>query len=89
MADFSKEYCELFDPEMPHDFSIIEVAASMEPGYYKSYICEGFGFVAISKSKTGKIDLFVPNYKDNPDSGKWVDYEKFIKQKIKECKTRR
>ena len=79
MADFSKQWCEINDPDMPSDFDILEIAAELEPGYFKHMICEGFGFTIISKTKKGKIELFFPTYEDNEFMGEWVDYEKFIK----------
>ena len=48
MADFSKQWCEINDPDMPSDFDILEIAAELEPGYFKHMICEGFGFTIIS-----------------------------------------
>lgn len=47
MAEFSKQYCEIHDPEMPWDFDIEEIATEIPRGYYKHIICEGFGFVGI------------------------------------------
>ena len=76
MADFSKQWCELNDPEMPHDFDIEKIASTLDNDYYKSYICEGFGFTAIGKDPDGKIILFFPERDEN--SGGWKDYETFI-----------
>jgi hypothetical protein len=83
MADFSKQWCDLNDPEMPHDFDIEKIASTLDNDYYKSYICEGFGFTAIGKDHDGKIILFFPN--DDINSGGWKDYETFInKEKNRE-----
>jgi hypothetical protein len=79
MADFSKQWCEINDPEMPSDFDILEVAAGLDLEHFTPIICEGFGFTMISKNKKGKIELFFPTYADNEFMGEWVDYEKFIK----------
>jgi hypothetical protein len=49
MADFSKEYVENFDPEMPHDFSVMEIFEGLEEGYATVAICEGYGFKVIAK----------------------------------------
>lgn len=57
MADFSKQYCELRDSEIPHDFDILEIADGLEPEQCTSIICEGFGFLAIGKDSEGKIIL--------------------------------
>ena len=64
MADFSKQCCELHDPQMVHDFDILEIAESMENGFYTSVICEGFGFAAIAKDETGQILIGMPTYGD-------------------------
>ena len=39
MADFSKQWCEINDPEMPHDFDILEEAAKLKPNYYLRLMC--------------------------------------------------
>jgi hypothetical protein len=83
MADFSKQWCDLNDPEMPHDFNIDIVASTLDPHYYKSYICEGFGFTAIGKDSDGRITLYFPH--ENMESGDWKDYKTFIEnQKAKQ-----
>ncbi len=33
MADFSKQWCEINDPECPHDFDIMEEHSKLETGY--------------------------------------------------------
>jgi hypothetical protein len=76
MADFSKQWCELNDPEMPHDFDIDSVASTIDPLWYKSYICEGFGFTAIGKDADNRITLYFPS-EDN-ESGEWKDYLDYL-----------
>ena len=78
MAAFSKQWCDLHDPEMPHDFDIEVISKKLEPGYYWSEICEGFGFNAIFKTEEGNIQLHFTDYDNN--TTKWVDYEEFINQ---------
>jgi hypothetical protein len=78
MADFSLQWCELNDPDMPHDFDIDIVASTIDPSWYKSYICEGFGFTAIGKDTDGRITLYFP-YSDS-EGGEWKDYKTFIQQ---------
>ena len=39
MAEFSKQYCELYDPEFPWDFDIEEFAEGIPKGHYKPIIC--------------------------------------------------
>ena len=56
MADFSKQYCELYDPEFPWDFDIEVGAETIPKGYYKPIICEGFGFSAIEVGLDGKVE---------------------------------
>lgn len=51
MADFSKQWCEANDPEMPWDFDIIEEYNKLQEGYFIPMICEGYGFGAIAKVK--------------------------------------
>ena len=60
MADFSKEYCERYDFEMPHDFSVIEIFNDLKPGYYKSCICEGYGFIAVLKTENEICQVAFP-----------------------------
>jgi hypothetical protein len=77
MADFSKQWCELNDPEMPADFDIEEIAANMENDHYFPIICEGFGFVAIGKNNDGKIILAFRDDNDQ-DYIKWQEYDTFM-----------
>lgn len=77
MAEFSKQWCDLNDPEMPYDFDIDEIAANLHPGHYIPYICEGFGFTAIGKDGDGNISLYFPDYDDEQESH-WMDYKTFI-----------
>lgn len=78
MADFSKQWCDLNDPEMPHDFDIEEIASTLKIGYYKSFICEGFGFLAIGKDNDDNITLFFDHENKNPKHRGWVDYVEFM-----------
>jgi hypothetical protein len=81
MADFSKQWADVYDSEFPWDFDIEVEAESIPKGYYKPIICEGFGFIAIEVGLDGKIYLLFDNGKDEVDR---VDYVKFIeKQKLK------
>lgn len=81
MAEFSLQWCQLNDPEMPHDFDIDIVASTLDPTWYKSYICEGFGFTAIGKDKEGKTTLYFPS--EDLERGEWVDYKTFLSQQQK------
>lgn len=77
MADFSKQYCDVWDPGFPCDFDIEEIATGIDNDHYCPMICEGFGFIAIGKDETGKIILA---FRDNEDSEevRWQDYETFM-----------
>jgi len=81
MADFSKQWCELNDPEMPWDFDILEEFGKLPKNHYISIICEGFGFIAIMRDHKDKCLLAF-----NDDSGYgvdiWEDYDQFIDRNI-------
>ena len=81
MADFSKQWAEIYDTEFPWDFDIEEEAESIPKGYYKPIICEGFGFIAIEVGIDGEIYLIFDSGLDGVDK---VHYQKFMeKQKLK------
>ena len=83
MADFSKQYCELHDSEMSHDFDIIEIADGLEPEHYTPIICEGFGFIAIGKNENNEIIFaFRPQSKDYKDEVVWKSYNEVINGKL-------
>ena len=72
MAEFSKQYCEIYDEDFPWDFDIEVEAETIPKGYYKPMICEGFGFLGIGKTSDDKIQLYF-----GPDG--WIDYDKIVK----------
>lgn len=76
MADFSKQWCENNDPDMPHDFDILAEAEKLSPNQYVPFICEGYGFVAIGKGKDGEILLAVYHDEENV---KWESYNNIVK----------
>jgi hypothetical protein len=76
MADFSKQWCEINDPEMSWDFDIEEIANGLEPEYGLPYICEGFGFTYIAKDKEGNILLGFSDY--DIDRTEWKTYKEVI-----------
>jgi len=55
MADFSKQYCERYDPELPWDFDIDEVFDDMPFSSFRPIICEGFGFFGLHKDVDGRL----------------------------------
>ena len=60
MAEFSKQWCDLNDPQMTPDFDIDEVVKDLEPNHYISIVCEGFGFIAIGKTGEEELVLAIP-----------------------------
>lgn len=80
MADFSKQWCEINDPQMPGDFDIYEVASDLDSGYATGIICEGFGFIAIGKDLDGNIMLAIPtgNHSEKGSEVDWKPLEEVI-----------
>jgi hypothetical protein len=74
MADFSKQWCEINDPEMPWDFDVIEEWNNLEIGYVKPMICEGFGFIAVGKLEEDPMNPKV-FFRDDYDAegGYWMN----------------
>lgn len=81
MADFSKQWCELNDPEMPWDFDILEEAAKLDNGYLTGLICEGFGFIGIAKNSEGDIKLAFGE--GGTDQVIWKSYDEVINNQNK------
>lgn len=82
MAEFSKQWAEINDPEFPWDFDIEKEAETIPPGHYKPMICEGFGFTAISKEQDGTTMLYFPDWEftGTEEIARWIEYERFIEQ---------
>jgi hypothetical protein len=55
MADFSKQYCEKYDPEMPWDFDIDKEFDDMPFSSFRPIICEGYGFFGLHKDVDGRL----------------------------------
>jgi hypothetical protein len=81
MADFSKQYCELHDMGFDGDFDVYEEFNKLEVGNFIPIICEGFGFVAIGKTKEEPNTVQV-YFRDDFDSesGTWVDFEEVLSE---------
>lgn len=79
MAEFSKQWCELHDPNgIRPDFDILEVASGLAPEHYTPIICEGFGFVAIAKDENDNILLGMPTKEQSlVEEGTQVEWKKF------------
>jgi hypothetical protein len=60
MADFSKQWCDQNDPEMPYDFDVIEEFRELPEDHYVSMICEGYGFLGIANIK-GECKVLIDN----------------------------
>lgn len=71
MAEFSKEYMDIFDNE-DHDFSYIEYYNELSEGEYIAMICEGFGTFGITKKNN--IPYLVVTME-----GSLVEYSTFVK----------
>lgn len=78
MADFSKQWCEIHDPNMPWDFDIEEIATEIPRGYYKPMTCEGFGFDGIGVGMHREIQLLFIDETDGEFEK--IDYKHFIKK---------
>jgi hypothetical protein len=72
MAEFSKQYCEIYDWDFPWDFDIEEVAETIPKGHYKPIICEGFGFSGIGVRLDGTIEILV---RDNTDEDNLIQID--------------
>lgn len=85
MAEFSKQWCELNDPEMPWDFDIMEVADGLTHNFYIPYICEGFGFSAIGKFQDG-IKVYIRDWAAESDEqpGEWITLNELYKKEQNE-----
>ena len=78
MADFSKQWCEINDPEMPYDFDILEEFGKLSKNNYIPIICEGFGFIAIMRDHKDKCLLAF----DDDGEILWEDYDQFMNRTI-------
>lgn len=81
MAEFSKQWCELYDPELPWDFDIMEEFHKLTPGNYVPYICEGFSFIAIGKTEDSEEECILAMPVDDAPFGTvtWKKYKDIIK----------
>ena len=78
MADFSKQWAELYDPKFPWDFDIETEAEAIPKGYYKPMICEGFGFIAIEVGLDGNTYLIFDVGNNEIDK---IEYNTFIQRR--------
>ena len=80
MAEFSKQWCEINDPNMPWDFDIEEIANDLDPEHGFMCICEGFGFTFVAKDEKGNVVLGFPDY--TTDIIEWKTYKEVINGSI-------
>lgn len=64
MAEFSKEYFESINQDLPGDFSYKEEFSNLEEGEYFYEICEGFGTIGITR-KNDKMYVLLKNEHDS------------------------
>jgi len=83
MADFSKQWCQINDPQSPGDFDIDDIAEQLEPGYAMGIICEGFGFVAIGRNPEGELLFAVPTGEVSEEGTEvdWKTYEEVTNER--------
>lgn len=81
MAEFSKQYCDVWDHGFPYDFDVYEIAKNIDSGNYYPIICEGFGFVAIAKDKNEQI--LVGFQDDEENRIVWQDFNNFMSAQFK------
>jgi hypothetical protein len=81
MADYSKQWCDLYDSDMPYDFDILEEFEKLPKNHYISIICEGFGFIAIMRDHEDRCLLA---FDDSSVDEKiiWEDYDQFMNKTI-------
>ena len=86
MSEFSKQWCELNDPEMPSDFDIMDEFHKLKPDTYVPYICEGFGFSAIGKFADDVVKVYIRNWDAESDEqqGEWITLDNLIKREQNE-----
>jgi hypothetical protein len=77
MAEFSKQYCEIYKPEMKWDFDIEDIVETIPKGYYKPIICDGFGFSGIGVRLNGDVEILIRDRTDE-DNLVQIDYKKYI-----------
>jgi hypothetical protein len=78
MAEFSKQYCEIYNMGFDGDFDVYEEWSKLQPGYAISYICEGFGFCMIGKEEhSDKVLVYVRDW-ETENNDKWIDFDELI-----------
>lgn len=70
MAKFSKEWCEIWDPERIPDFSIEDVMKDVMPDRYYPIVCYGLGFVNLHRDRYDTLWVGTPAEGSNKIS--WI-----------------
>lgn len=83
MADFSKQYCQKYDQELPWDFNMDTEFDRLEPGQLVPIICEGFGFWGLAKEFDGSLVCLYENSKGETVK---VPYSKISNKTYEEVK---
>lgn len=83
MSEFSKQYCDRYDPGFPHDFDLDELYAQLQPEESLPIVCEGFGFTHIAKDKDGIRQVVFTNWAEEGDDYKFVDYDDLDKNTVR------
>jgi hypothetical protein len=81
MAEFSKQWCEIWDPSMPHGFDIESITRDMYRDRYYPIVCEGFGFNCIHKDTHGNIWLAYA-FDSEGNSTSWKRYKTVMLEQI-------
>jgi len=75
MSEYSKQYCDRYDPGFPYDFDLDEMYAQLQPGENMPLICEGFGFTHIAKTDEGIRQVVFTNYDEDGNYFKFIDFD--------------
>lgn len=75
MSEYSKQYCDRYDPEIPSDFDLDELYAQIKNGESIPVICEGYGFTHIHKTDEGIKQVVFTNWNEEGDDYKFIDFD--------------
>lgn len=75
MADFSKQYCDKYDPGFPHDFDLDEEYEKLKNGENLPCMCEGLGFTHIHKTEEGVKQVVFTNWAEDGDDYKFINLD--------------
>ena len=77
MAQFSKQWCDIWDTSLTHTFDIEAITRDMYGDRYYPIVCEGFGFNCIHKDGYDNIWLSF-GYDKNGNNNSWRRYKSVI-----------